>query len=313
MKLLQTLKAKLLRAFAKRMKGKFTYDAAQYPLRKVAEEFIPTPWGAARALFYWPNTQSAQPLPVYLNLHGGGFVAGVPEHDDSYCRRLAHNLGCLVVNVDYVLAPEHPFPAGLRQSFAVLEWLAEQAATLGIDPQRIAVGGHSAGGNLATGVASLARGHQRLRVVHQVIDYAVLDLTQDPGAKLSTIDKPLLGAGLVRFFNSCYLSDAAQARDLLVSPLLATVDELRGMPPTTLITAEYDILRAEGEAYAEKLRQAGVAVSERMFAGCDHMFTHLGPDDSAEQAWQLIEDSLREAFQVGAGEEVGVSGASALA
>lgn len=313
MKQLKTLKAKLLRAFAKRMKGKFVYDAAQFPLRTVSQEFVPTAYGPARALFYWPNTQSAQPLPVYLNLHGGGFVAGVPEHDDSYCRRLAHNLGCLVVNLDYVLAPEQPFPAGLRQSFAVLEWLAEQAATLGIDPQRMAVGGHSAGGNLATGVASLARGHQRLRVVHQLIDYAALDLVKDPGAKSSTIDKPLLGAGLGRFFNSCYLSGPAQARDPLASPLLATVDALRGMPPATLITAEYDVLRGEGEAYAEKLRQAGVAVNERMFAGCDHMFTHLGPDDSAEQAWQLMEDGLRGAFQVGAGEQVGDNPVNALA
>jgi acetyl esterase len=311
MKSLKTLKAKLLRALAKRMKAKFTYDPAQYPLHAIAEEFIPTAWGPARALFYWPNTPSQEPLPVYLNLHGGGFVAGVPEHDDSYCRRLAHNLGCLVVNPDYVLAPEYPFPAGLCQSFAVLEWLAEQAATLGIDPQRIAVGGHSAGGNLATGLANLARGHQRLRVVHQVIDYAALDLSQAPELKVSTLDKPLLGVGLMRFFNSCYLSDPAQAHDPLASPLLATVDELRGMPSATLITAEYDILRAEGEAYAEKLRQAGVAVSERMFAGCDHMFTHLGPDDSAEQAWQLMEDGLREAFQVEAVAEV--SGASALA
>ena len=312
MNLLQSLKAKLLRALAKRMKGKFVYDAAQFPLCVVAEEFIPTAWGPARALFYWPNTPPAQPLPVYLNLHGGGFVAGVPEHDDSYCRRLAHNLGCLVVNLDYVLAPEHPFPAGLRQSFAVLEWLAEQATALGIDPQRIAVGGHSAGGNLATGVANLARGHQRLKVVHQVIDYAALDVSQDPAFKLSSLDQPLLRPGLMRFFNSCYLSDPTQALDPLVSPLLATVGELRGMPPATLITAEYDVLRAEGEAYAEKLRQAGVPVTERMFAGCDHMFTHLGPDDSAEQAWQLMEDGLRGAFRVEKGEAVAVSSADAL-
>lgn len=296
MNVLSTLKAKLLRAFAKRMKAKFTYDAAQYPLRLFEEKLIPTAWGPARALFYWPQAPSSEPLPVYLNLHGGGFVAGVPEHDDSYCRRLAHNLGCLVVNLDYVLAPEFPFPAGLRQSFAVLEWLAEQAATLGIDPQRIAVGGHSAGGNLATGVANLAREHQRLRVVHQVIDYAAVDLAADPELKRSTSDKPLLGPGLMRFFNRCYLSDPAHARDPLASPLLATVEQLQGMPPATVITAEYDILLAEGQAYAQKLRQAGVAVAERMFTGCDHMFTHLGPDASAQQAWQLIEDSLREAF-----------------
>ncbi|MBD0701499.1 MULTISPECIES: alpha/beta hydrolase [unclassified Pseudomonas] len=296
MNVLSTLKAKLLRAFAKRMKAKFTYDAAQYPLRLFEEKLIPTAWGPARALFYWPQAPSSEPLPVYLNLHGGGFVAGVPEHDDSYCRRLAHNLGCLVVNLDYVLAPEFPFPAGLRQSFAVLEWLAEQAAALGIDPQRIAVGGHSAGGNLATGVANLAREHQRLRVVHQVIDYAAVDLAADPELKRSTSDKPLLGPGLMRFFNRCYLSDPAHARDPLASPLLATVEQLQGMPPATVITAEYDILLAEGQAYAQKLRQAGVAVTERMFTGCDHMFTHLGPDASAQQAWQLIEDSLRKAF-----------------
>lgn len=297
MNLLKSIKAKLLRALAKRMKAKFTYDPAQYPLRSVSETFIPTAWGPARALFYWPDTPSAEQLPVYLNLHGGGFVAGVPEHDDSYCRRLAHNLGCLVVNLDYVLAPEHPFPAGLRQSFEVLEWLAGQASVLGIDPQRIAVGGHSAGGNLATGLANLARGHQHLRVVHQVIDYAAVDLSQDPELKRSPLDKPLLGAGLVRFFNSCYLSDPAQAVDPLVSPLQATVEALQGMPAATLITAEYDILRAEGEAYGEKLRKAGVKVNERMFPGCDHMFTHLGPDASANEAWQFIEDALREAFR----------------
>ncbi|UZE21148.1 alpha/beta hydrolase [Pseudomonas sp. B21-056] len=296
MNLLQTLKAKLLRALAKRMKAKFIYDAARYPLRAVDEQHIPTAWGPARALFYWPDTPSGEPLPVYLNLHGGGFVAGVPEHDDSYCRRLAHNLGCLVVNLDYVLAPEHPFPAGLRQSFEVLEWLAGQGTALGIDPQRIAVGGHSAGGNLAAGLANLARGHQRLRVVHQVIDYAALDLSQEPELKQSPIDKPLLGVGLMRFFNRCYLSDPAHARDPLVSPLLAPVEALQGLPAATLITAEYDILRAEGQAYGEKLRQAGVAVNERMFPGCDHMFTHLGPDASADEAWQFIEDALRGAF-----------------
>jgi acetyl esterase len=296
MKLLQTLKAKALRALARRMKAKFTYDAALYPLRAVSEEYVPTEYGPARALFYWPQGEAKTPLPVYLNLHGGGFVAGTPEHDDSYCRRLAHNLGCLVVNLDYVLAPEHPFPAGLRQSYAVLEWLADQASALGIDPQRMAVGGHSAGGNLATGVAMLARNHPRLNVVHQLIDYAALDASKDPGLKCSSLAQPLLRPGLMRFFNACYLSDPAQASDPLASPALATISELRGLPPATLITAEFDVLRGEAEVYAYKLREAGVPVNERMFAGCDHMFTHLGPDDSAEQAWQMMEDALREAF-----------------
>lgn len=296
MKLLQLLAAKLLRTFASRMKASFVYDTAQYPLRAREIRHVDTPQGRARALFYWPLVQGDAPLPVYLNLHGGGFIAGVPEHDDSYCQRLAHNLGCLVVNLDYALAPEHPFPAGLNQCFAVLEWLADNAVELGIDPWRMAVGGHSAGGNLASGVAMLARGHRRLRVVHQVIDYAVLDLAAPAEGKTSALPKPLLQPGLMNFFMSCYLVDRAQARDPLASPLLASIEQLRGLPPTTLIIAEYDVLRAEGQAYAARLRQAGVAVQERMFAGCDHMFTHLGPDESAEQAWQLIEDSLRNAF-----------------
>lgn len=296
MKLLQLLAAKLLRTFASRMKASFVYDTAQYPLRAREIRHVDTPQGHSRALFYWPLVQGDAPLPVYLNLHGGGFIAGVPEHDDSYCQRLAHNLGCLVVNLDYALAPEHPFPAGLNQCFAMLEWLADNAVELGIDPWRMAVGGHSAGGNLASGVAMLARGHRRLRVVHQVIDYAVLDLAAPAEDKPSALPKPLLRPGLMNFFMSCYLVDRAQARDPLASPLLASVEQLHGLPPTTLITAEYDVLRAEGQAYAARLRQAGAAVQERMFAGCDHMFTHLGPDESAEQAWQLIEDSLRNAF-----------------
>lgn len=296
MKLLQRLAAKLLRTFASRMKASFVYDTAQYPLRAREIRHVDTPQGRARALFYWPLVQGDAPLPVYLNLHGGGFIAGVPEHDDSYCQRLAHNIGCLVVNLDYALAPEHPFPAGLNQCFAVLEWLADKAPELGVDPWCMAVGGHSAGGNLATGVAALARGHRRLRVVHQIIDYAVLDLAAPVEGKTSALPKPLLRPGLMNFFMSCYLVDRAQARDPLASPLLASVEQLRGLPPTTLIIAEYDVLRAEGQAYAARLRQAGVAVQERMFAGCDHMFTHLGPDESAEQAWQLIEDSLRNAF-----------------
>ncbi len=296
MKLLQLVAARLLRAVAKRMKAQFVYDAAQYPLRSRETRYIDTPQGRARALLYWPLSSAKAPLPVYFNLHGGGFIAGTPEHDDSYCQRLAHNLGCLVVNLDYVLAPEHPFPAGLRQSFAVLQWLADNAAELGIDPWCMAVGGHSAGGNLATGVAALARDQQRLRVVHQVIDYAALDLAAPAECKTSPLDKPLLRPGLMNFFMSCYFSDPAQARDPMASPALAEIEQLRGLPPATVITAEYDVLREEAQRYAAKLRQADVTVHERMFKGCDHMFTHLGPDEAAEQAWQLIEDSLRTAF-----------------
>lgn len=296
MKLVQTLGARLLRAFAKRMKASFVYVRSEYPLRARETRYIETPQGRARALFYWPLPGCNEPSPVYLNLHGGGFVAGVQEHDDTYCQRLAHNLGCLVVNLDYVLAPEHPFPAGLNQCYAVLEWLADNAAELGIDPWRMAVGGHSAGGNLATGVAALARNHQSLRVVHQVIDYAALDPLEHAEDKASPLDKPLLRPSLMNIFMSCYLPDPARARDLLVSPVLASLEHLRRLLPATLITTEYGVLREEGQAHAAKLREVGVPVQERLFAGCGHMVTHLGPGESAEPTRQLIKGNWRNAF-----------------
>ncbi len=298
MRPLISLSAKLLRAFARRMQASFTYDPAVYPLRRREERWLPTAAGSVRCLFYWPQVEPGVRLPVYLNLHGGGFVAGIPEHDDSYCQRLAHNLQCLVVNPDYVLAPEHPFPQGLNQAFAVLEWLASQAPKLGIDPWRMAVGGQSAGGNLATGVARLARDHARLQVVHQVLVYAALDLQQAPQLKRSALAKPLLRPGLMGFFNRCYLSDPAQAGAALASPVCSSIDELRGLPPATVISAEYDLLQAESEVYASRLRLAGVAVNARVFEGCDHMFTHLGPATAAEAAWQQVEDDLRQAFAV---------------
>ncbi|UJP40637.1 alpha/beta hydrolase [Cellulomonas palmilytica] len=240
-----------------------------------------------RELMVYRPAGVAGPPPVLVNLHGGGFVLGEGRDDDPYCRFLADAAGCAVVNVDYLLAPEHPFPAAVHQVHGLLAWLAEHAGAHGLDGTRLAVAGHSAGGNLAAAAALLARrsGGPSLRGV--VVDYAPLDLATPPAAKLTTAPDPgavaLADAGAR--FNAWYLADADPA-DELASPLLA--DDLSGLPPTLVLTAELDLLRAEGDRFAERLAEAGVPVEHVVHAGCGHAFTHVGPDDEAAAAWERI-------------------------
>lgn len=227
--------------------------------------------------------------PVLVNLHGGGFVLGEARDDDPYCRLLADASGCAVVNVDYVLAPEHPFPAAVHQVHELLVWLEEHAGQHGLDASRIAVVGHSAGGNLAAASALLARRTGRPRLRGVVVDYAPLDLSVPAAGKFTdeTRDEPgaiaLAEAGAQ--FDAWYLGDQDPS-DELVSPLLA--GDLTGLPPTLVITAERDLLRAEGDRYAARLRDAGVPTEHEVYPGCDHAFTHGGPDEQALAAWQRM-------------------------
>ena len=226
-------------------------------------------------------------LPVLVNLHGGGFVLGDGRDDDPYCRLLADTTGCAVVNVDYVLAPEHPFPAAVHQVHGLLGWLAEHGHEHGLDGGRLAVAGHSAGGNLALAGALLARrtGGPALRGV--VVDYAPLDLATPPAAKL-TADADAGAVGLAEAgarFNAWYLG-GADPSDELASPLLA--DDLSGLPPTLVLTAELDLLRAEGDALAARLAAAGAPVEHVVQPGCGHAFTHVGPDEQARAGWARI-------------------------
>ncbi len=296
MRFILLLAAKCFRSFSKKGLGP-RYKIDEYYNCKVEPKIIPTDHSDVRVLLYWPQTIPAGKLPVYINLHAGGFILGYPRQDGVFCKRLAHNLGCLVVNVDYALAPEHPFPVGLMQCMGVATWLAANADDLHIDRFRIAVGGHSAGGNFATGVARLLRGRSDLSIVLQIIDYAALDLTISPFQKHARTNHPVIHPRVAAFFDRCYVPDVQSRSDPLVSPAASSIDDLKGMPPAIVITAEYDLLRDEGDAYAEKLRAAGVNVVHRIFEGCDHAFTHMGPKQSAEEAWQLMEDNLRKAFQ----------------
>lgn len=274
--------------------GKWRQTLEGLPLRTWTTAPVPRAAGVDELMLYRPAGVTAP--AVFVNLHGGGFVLGGWEADDRYCRLLASESGCAVVNVDYVLAPEHPFPAATEQVYRIVAWLAANGSDVGLDGTRIAVGGHSAGGNLAAAVTLLARDRAEVAIRAQILDYAPLDLATDPA------DKPdpnpdqdpawrEFGVRVARRYADWYLPDRALARDPLVSPLLA--GNLAGLPAALVITAELDTLAAEGAAYARRLAAAGVAVDHISYAGAGHGFTHFGEDGPALDAWRRMAAFLR--------------------
>jgi acetyl esterase len=277
----------------KRIAGRPDFSGG-YPRGTFREAILPTSAGSTRVMIYLPRERHAAKLPAFINFHGGGFALGFPEVDDAYCRRIAEETPCNVVNVDYVLAPEHPFPEAVYECYDVALHLASDPGEIPIDRGRIAVGGHSAGGNLAAAVCLLARERAKPRIILQVLDYAVLDLATPPRKKLRSPALSTDLAELGELYNAWYLRSSDDARNPLASPLLAP--DLAGLPAALIITAENDILRDEGEKYGMRLRAAGVPVLSRVFRECGHGFTHIGPRQAADEAWRLICSRLRGAF-----------------
>ncbi|UUU25797.1 alpha/beta hydrolase [Streptomyces sp. DSM 40750] len=234
------------------------------------------------------------PAPVYVNFHGGGFIVARPEQDDHICRHIAATAGCVVINVDYAVAPQRPFPAAVTQAYDVTKWVVENGAAHDWDGSRVAVGGHSAGATLTAVVCRMARDRGGFSPRLQIIDSAVLDQVADPSTKLSRIAKPLLSPQIMRIFTAAYVPDPADLADPLVSPGLA--DDLAGLAPALVITAENDRLRDEGDAYAKALEAAGVPVTHRVFEGVDHYFTHTGPVPAGKEAIELMATTLRTAL-----------------
>jgi acetyl esterase/lipase len=231
-------------------------------------------------------------VPVLLYLHGGGWVAGSVETVDRLCRRIAHRSGCAVLSVDYRLAPEHPFPAPIHDAETALAWLRREAPALGVDATRVAIGGDSAGGHLATVVARRERDAGR-PLDYQVLVYPVIDPTMSAGSY-----EEMAAFGLDRadmgFYWNAFAPAAADRLSPDASPLAAP---LTGMPPTLLITAEYDVLRDEGEEYAAALVEAGVPVVTVRYQGVNHAFARkLALFDAAGVAADHIAVTLRAAL-----------------
>ncbi|MCK9686736.1 alpha/beta hydrolase [Scleromatobacter humisilvae] len=227
-----------------------------------------------RARAYTPRDARPGPLPLVMFLHGGGWIGGDLESHDATCRALANASGCKVVAIDYRLAPEHKFPAGLNDCYAALQWLAVHASALGADPGRIAVCGDSAGGNLAASVAIMARDRGGPALAFQVLVYPVTHHAFDTPSYREYGQGYLLTLEGMQWNWNHYLPDPAAGRDPLASPLLAP--DLRSLPPALVIVAECDPLCDEGEAYARRLAEAGVAVECRRYDGMLHAFFTLG-------------------------------------
>jgi len=254
---------------------------------------LPGPDGEIAVRLYRPESKSALPGLVYF--HGGGFVLCNLESHDGVCRSLANAAGCAVVSVDYRLAPEHPFPAAPEDCYAVTRFVAEHGRELGIDTARIAVGGDSAGGNLTAVVSQMARDRRGPRLRLQLLVYPVTDASFDTPSYRENAEGYFLTTNMMKWFWSKYLADPADAANPYASPLRAK--DLTGLPPGLCITAEFDPLRDEGEAYAARLREAGVDVATTRYDGMFHGFFGMGAMlDQAKKAVAQAAGALKKAL-----------------
>lgn len=221
---------------------------------------------------YTPLGSHSQPLPLIVYFHGGGFVAGDLDTHDGAARYLCQNSDALVVAVDYRRPPEHKFPAAVDDADAVVEWVAQHANELGGDRSRLAVAGDSAGGNLATVAAQLARARGGPPLAFQALFYPLVDntLAHSPSRAQFGGGDFFLSNRDMEWFRGHYLEDTAQAQDPRVSPVLAP--DVSGLPPTLIVAAQCDPLADEGRAYADRLSAAGVPVEYRCFPGTIHAF-----------------------------------------
>jgi acetyl esterase len=233
---------------------------------------IPGPAGEIPVRIYRP--ESAGPLPVVMYFHGGGWVIGDIASHDTICHRLAGGVPAVVVSVEYRLAPEHRFPAAVEDSDAAVRWVGEHAPAFGGDPTRLVVAGDSAGGTLATVAARHARDAGGPPIAFQLLLYPATDMTCSLPSHIENGSGYLLDTDTMSWFIDHYLGDADR-RDPDASPLFAP--DLAGLPPALVVTAGFDPLRDEGEAYAERLEHAGVPVTISRYEGMFHGFYGLDP------------------------------------
>jgi acetyl esterase len=260
------------------------------PVGRVEDVTLPGPGGRLPARLYRPDAPG--PLPALLYYFGGGWTLGGIDTADGICRRLANSAGALVVTVGYRLAPEHPFPAAVHDCHAALRWVARHAGELGVDADRLAVAGDSAGGNLAAAVTLLARARNGPRLRGQLLVYPNTDQLADDASLRANEDPWLFNRHSVAWYRRHYLAADRDAADPLASPLRAP--DLRALPPALVITAEHDPLRDQGEAYARRLAEAGVAVELTRYPGMVHGFFAMpGTVDDARAALAQAAARLR--------------------
>ncbi|MBA3530245.1 MAG: alpha/beta hydrolase [Propionibacteriaceae bacterium] len=253
---------------------RYVTSRSSVPL-EVSDRRIPVAGGEISVRIYRPRRRAAGAgrLPVHLFMHGGSFWLGSVAEYEPLCRWYAGSVGCVVVSVEYRLAPEFPYPAGVEDCYAALVWVAQTADELGVDPDRLSIGGVSAGGTLAAAIALLARDRSGPRIILQALEIPATDLTMSqPSIEEFAVGYSMTRASLIEAYGF-YLPEPATAREAYASPLLAA--DLTDLPPAFVLTCECDPLRDEGEAYARRLRESGGAATVHRVGGHVHGSIYL--------------------------------------
>lgn len=265
---LHTLKVAEARAMADKLSADGEADPPD--VAKVSDGVLPGPLGPIPFRRYWPAAMNENPIPTLVYYHGGGFVIGNLETHDSTCRRLANRSRCQVIAIDYRMAPEHPFPAPVEDALAAFRHVRDNALAFDTMAERIAVGGDSAGGNLAAVVCQQTKIAGEQMPAFQMLIYPATDSTTLTGSRRALTEGYMLTRDLMDWFWMQYVPAGTDQSDLRLSPLLAK--DFTGLPPAYVLTAGYDPLKDEGLAYAERLRLAGVKVTYANFPGTIHGF-----------------------------------------
>ena len=245
-------------------------DGGAAPKVSIENTTLPGPGGPLPIRIYSPEGTGAGTSPGLIYFHGGGGIFGNLDTHDGLCRRLADGSGCRLISVDYRLAPEHKFPAAVEDAYAATAWLVEHAPELGLDPRRVAIGGDSAGGNLAAVVCQLAREQGGPDLALQVLFCPILDIDAETESRRTLLEGYFLTRPMIDWITKHYLPEMFDPGDPRISPLRAA--DFSGLPPAHIHTAEFDPLRDEGQQYADRLRQAGVAVNYTCHEGMIHHF-----------------------------------------
>ncbi len=268
--------------------------AEEVELPFVEDRAIPGPGGEIPVRVYRPEVEGTLPALVYF--HGGGWVIGGLDTHDGTCRLLSRDAGCVVVSVDYRLAPEHRYPAAADDCYAATRWVSEHAAEIGANPDRIAVGGDSAGGNLAAAVSLMSRDRGAPALAFQLLIYPVTDADFTRGSYVDNAEGYFLTTASMKWFWGHYVPDQAARAEPYCAPIHAK--DLAGLPPALVLTAEFDPLRDEGEAFAARLQQADVATTLTRYDGMIHgFFSMTGLAPAALEAVSESVAALRAAFR----------------
>jgi acetyl esterase len=249
-------------------------------------------------IFRPPGTHNTT-LPAVVYLHGGGWVLGGSDTHDRLVRELANGAQVAIVFVNYTLSPEAKYPVSLEQAYAATKWVAENGQTINVNPSRLAVAGDSAGGTLAAAVTLLAKERGGPKIMFQLLFYPVTDANFDTPSYMAYQDGYFLTREGMKWFWDNYTTDGTNRKEPTVSPLQASIEQLKGLPPALIINGEFDVLRDEGEAYAHKLMEAGVPVRAIRYHGTIHDFVMLNPITNTPATRGAIEqasDMLKKTF-----------------